>query len=639
MKKEGDLYFPTEEFKRQANVSDPNVYKIAEKDPVKFWKKLAKKLFWFKKWKKVYEEKPPYFKWFLGGKTNLTSNVFEKNPLGWEKIRERPAIIWEPEPEEEKPKILTYQQLFSETAKLGNALKNLGLKKGDVVGIYLPMIPETIVSMLACARLGFPHIVIFSAFSPSALKQRLKISGAKILITADGYWRRGKIIDLKKSADEGIKGTKVEKVIVVKRLQKEIPIDQKREFWYEDLLAKEKPELEAKILDSENIFFILPESGTTGEFLPIFHTLGGYLVYAYWTGKFVFDFKENDILWSMADVGWITGHTYTVYSPLLNGIATLIYEGAPDWPNPQRWAQIIEKHKVTIFYTSPTAIRMFEKSNAEIEKKYKFESLRILASVGEPMSEEKTWLWYFEKIGKGKCPVLDTYWQTETGGILISSLPGLGPFKPTFVGLPFPGVKVEIFDEEGKPTKPNQKGNLVILPPFPPGMMRGIYKNPEKYKKVYWSRYGERVYFTADAVLKDENGLIKILGRVDEVMKVAGHRIGVGEIEAAVNSHSQVVESAVVGQADEIKGEVPVVFVVSKTKDEKMVEEIKETIRKKIGPIALPKEIYLVEDLPKTRSGKIMRVLLKRLVEKKELGDLSPLANPEVVEKIKKVIK
>jgi len=639
MKKEGDLYFPTEEFKRQANVSDPNVYKIAEKDPVKFWKKLAKKLFWFKKWKKVYEEKPPYFKWFLGGKTNLTSNVFEKNPLGWEKIRERPAIIWEPEPEEEKPKILTYQQLFSETARLGNALKNLGLKKGDVVGIYLPMIPETIVSMLACARLGFPHIVIFSAFSPSALKQRLKISGAKILITADGYWRRGKIIDLKKSADEGIKGTKVEKVIVVKRLQKEIPIDQKREFWYEDLLAKEKPELEAKILDSENIFFILPESGTTGEFLPIFHTLGGYLVYAYWTGKFVFDFKENDVLWSMADVGWITGHTYTVYSPLLNGITTLIYEGAPDWPSPERWAQIIEKHKVTIFYTSPTAIRMFEKSNAEIEKKYKFESLRILASVGEPMSEEKTWLWYFEKIGKGKCPVLDTYWQTETGGILISSLPGLGPFKPTFVGLPFPGVKVEIFDEEGKPTKPNQKGNLVILPPFPPGMMRGIYKNPEKYKKVYWSRYGERVYFTADAALKDENGLIKILGRVDEVMKVAGHRIGVGEIEAAVNSHSQVVESAVVGQADEIKGEVPVVFVVSKTKDEKMVEEIKEIIRKKIGPIALPKEIYLVEDLPKTRSGKIMRVLLKRLVEKKELGDLSPLANPEVVEKIKKVIK
>jgi acetyl-CoA synthetase len=639
MKKEGDLYFPTEEFKRQANVFDPNVYKIAEKDPVKFWKKLAKKLFWFKKWKKVYEEKPPYFKWFLGGKTNLTSNVFEKNPLGWEKIRERPAIIWEPEPEEEKPKILTYQQLFSETAKLGNALKNLGLKKGDVVGIYLPMIPETLVSMLACARLGFPHIVIFSAFSPSALKQRLKISGAKILITADGYWRRGKIIDLKKSADEGIKGTKVEKVIVVKRLQKEIPIDQKREFWYEGLLAKEKPELEAKILDSENIFFILPESGTTGEFLPIFHTLGGYLVYAYWTGKFVFDFKENDVLWSMADVGWITGHTYTVYSPLLNGITTLIYEGAPDWPSSERWAQIIEKHKVTIFYTSPTAIRMFEKSNAEIEKKYKFESLRILASVGEPMSEEKTWLWYFEKIGKGKCPVLDTYWQTETGGILISSLPGLGPFKPTFVGLPFPGVKVEIFDEEGKPTKPNQKGNLVILPPFPPGMMRGIYKNPEKYKKVYWSRYGERVYFTADAALKDENGLIKILGRVDEVMKVAGHRIGVGEIEAAVNSHSQVVESAVVGQADEIKGEVPVVFVVSKTKDEKIVEEIKETIRKKIGPIALPKEIYLVEDLPKTRSGKIMRVLLKRLVEKKELGDLSPLANPEVVEKIKKVIK
>jgi acetyl-CoA synthetase len=392
-------------------------------------------------------------------------------------------------------------------------------------------------------------------------------------------------------------------------------------------------------MDSEDPFFILPESGTTGEFLPILHTCGGYTVQAYWTGKWVFDFQEDSIFWSMGDVGWITGHTYTVYSPLLNGITTLIFEGAPDWPVPDRWAQILEKYKVTIFYTAPTAIRMFEKMDGKIAQKYEFKNIRLLGSVGEPIDED-SWNWYFKNVGKERCPIVDTWWQTETGGILITSLPGIGPFKPAFVGLPFPGVKVDILDEKRNSCKVGERGNLVILPPFSPGMLRGLYKNPEKYKETYWSQYGDKIYFTSDGAFKDENGLIRITGRVDDVIKVAGHRIATGELEAAVNLHQEIIESAVVGVPDEIKGEVPVIFVVYKGK--KGVEEIKNEvinlIRKQIGPIALPKEVYLVEDLPKTRSGKIMRRILKRLFTGEELGDLSTLANPESVDNIKKII-
>jgi acetyl-CoA synthetase len=640
MFKKGDLYFPTKEFQKRAVISDPKIYQKALKDPVKFWEKLAKELFWFEKWKKAFEHNPPYFKWFLGGKINITANIFEKNKLGWKKIENKPAIIWKPEPVEEKPRILTYENLFKQVCKFANALKKLGVKKGDVVAIYLPMIPEVIISMLSCARIGAVHLVVFSAFSPSALKTRLQISNAKILITADGYFRRGKIINLKESADEGIKGTDVEKVIVVKRLKREIPWDEKRDLWFEDLIKNESEDCEPEIMDSEDPFFILPESGTTGEFLPILHTMGGYTVQAYWTGKWVFDFQKDSIFWSMGDVGWITGHTYTVYSPLLNGITTIIYEGAPDFPQADRWAKIIEKRKVSIFYTSPTAIRMFRKLNGEITKKYDFKSLRVLGSVGEPI-DESTWLWYFKEIGKEKCPIVDTYWQTETGGIVISSLPGIGPFKPAFTGLPFPGIKVDILDEKGNPCKVGERGNLVILPPFSPGMLRGLYKNPEKYKETYWSQYGDKIYFTSDGAFKDENGLIRITGRVDDVIKVAGHRISTGELEAAVNLHQEITESAVVGVPDEIKGEVPVIFVVYKGKKgvEKVKEEVINLIRKQIGPIALPKEVYLVEDLPKTRSGKIMRRILKGLFTGEEIEDLSTLANPEIVEKIRKMIR
>jgi len=639
MIKRGDLYFPTKDFKKKAWVNDKKIYQEADKDPIKFWEKLAKELFWFKKWQKTFEHKPPYFQWFLGGKLNITENIFEKNSQGWEKIKDKTAVIWEPEPTGEQPRILTYEELFKEVCKFANGLKKLGVKKGDRLGIYLPMIPEVIISMLACARIGAVYSVVFSAFSPHALQIRLQDTEAKILITADGYYRRGQIINLKQAADEGIKETNVEKVIVVKRAGNEVSWDKNHDLWFEEITKNESSECKTEVMDSEDPFFILYTSGSTGKPKGILHACGGYTVQAKFTGKWIFDLKEDDILWCTSDVGWITGITYTVYSPLLNGVPTLLFEGAPDWPAPDRWANIIEKHKVTTFYTAPTAIRMFEKYGKKVIEKYKFESLQLLGSVGEPI-DESAWLWYFKEVGKERCPIVDTWWQTETGGILITSLPGIGPFRPAFTGLPFPGVKAEILNEKGKPCKENEAGNLVLLPPFAPGLLRGIYKNPQKYLETYWSQYGKKIYFTSDGAIIDKNGLIRIIGRVDDVIKMAGHRLSTGELEAAVNFHPDITECAVIGIPDEIKGEVPVIFIVYK--GQKSVDEVKkeviEHIKKEIGPIALPKEIYLVEDLPKTRSGKIMRRILKRLFTGQEFGDLSTLANPESVNGLKKII-
>jgi acyl-coenzyme A synthetase/AMP-(fatty) acid ligase/intein/homing endonuclease len=1012
----GGLYWPSEKMKKKAWVNNKKIYEEASKDPIKFWEGLAEHLFWFKKWEKTFEHEPPFFKWFLGGKINITSNIFEKNP-NWEKIKNKPAIIWEPEPLEEKPRILTYEELFKEVNKFANVLKKLGVKKGDCVGIYLPMIPEVIISMLACARIGAVHTVVFSAFSSEALKVRLQMTGAKILVTADGYYRRGKIVNLKENVDEGIKETEVKKVVVVKRIGNQISWNQGRDFWWHELVEKENEECDAEIMDSEDLLFILFTSGTTGKPKGCMHVCGGYTVQAYWSGKWIFDLKDEDIMWCVhpktlivtnpeikeiqelkigdkvlthegkfekvekifirnyegdfvklytfysncpveltpnhkvlvlrkmepittewvearhlkegdyvafpriktekekktikisdiikdrkvqdgyilpkkgkikneikvddnllrligyyiakgsiakdtiqltfsgdenekifaqdsknlfkkvfgikarlikykgswevradsiivsklfaklfghsaskkhlpywilslkeellwefvkgywrgdgatdlkkrrikfttvsrnlayqlklilnklgvvvsithlpaekvrkgqadrkiqsihdiyelsitgksaqkiysqfnlkkpketyswqkaivtpnliffpvkkkevsfykgpvwnlqtksnsyvldnlvvhnctADIGWITSHTYGCYSPLLNGITTLIYEGAPDYPTPERWAQIIEKYKVTIFYTAPTAIRMFEKQDGKLSQKYEFKSLRLLGSVGEVIDED-AWNWYFNNVGKKRCLIVDTWWQTETGGILITSLPGIGPFKPAHVGLPFPGIKVDILDEEGKACQTNQVGNLVILPPFSPGMLRGIYKDPEKYESTYFSKYGKEIYLTGDGALKDENGLIKITGRLDDVLKVAGHRLSNAEIEDAINLHEAVVESAVVGLPDQIKGEVPIAFVVLKSEakpDEKLSAEIIELVNKKIGPIAKPAKIVYVEDLPKTRSGKIVRRILRNLIKKEEFGDLTTLMNPECVEKLKEIV-
>jgi len=640
MIKKGDLYYPTEEFKKKAWINDEKIYKEAGKDPIKFWEKLAKELFWFEPWKEAFSHNSPYFKWFAGGKINITSNIFEKNQAGFEKIKNKTALIWAPEPVEGKSLILTYGELFSAVCRLASALKELGVRKGDRVGIYLPMIPEVVISMLACARIGAVHSVVFSAFSPQALRVRLQDTEAKILITADGYYRRGQVINLKQNADDGIKETGVEKLIIVKRAGNEISWQEGRDVWYNDLVENEKDFCEAEAMDSEDLLFILYTSGSTGKPKGCVHVCGGYTLQTKFTGKWIFDFHEEDIFWCTSDPGWITGHTYTIYSPLINGITTLMFEGAPDFPAPDRWAEIIEKYKVTIFYTAPTAIRMFEKYGTEILKKYQFSSLRLLGTVGEPI-DESAWQWYFKEVGREKCPIVDTWWQTESGGILITSLPGIGPFKTSFVGLPFPGIKADILDENGKSCPAGQEGNLVILSPYAPGLLRGIYKNPEKYLETYWSQYGKEIYFSSDGAFKDENGLIRIIGRVDDVIKVAGHRVSTGELENAINMHPEISESAVVGIPDEIKGEAPVAFVVysgNRAADE-IKKEVVGQIKKEIGPIALPKEVYLVEDLPKTRSGKIMRRILKRLWTQEELGDLSTLANPEIVDKIKNIIK
>jgi len=637
MTQKDNLYYPTENFKNKAWLKDNSIYEEAAKDPLKFWEKLAGKLLWRKKWKKVFEHQPPHFKWFLEGKLNITENCLDRN---LKKNKNKIALIWEPEPSEEKIRTFTYQELFEEVNKFANVLKKLGVKKGDKIGIYLPMIPEIIISMLACARIGAVHAVVFSAFSPTALKTRLIDSKAKILITADGYYRNGGLINLKNSAEEGIKGTAVEKIIVVKRADNDINWQENRDLWWHKLVEKESDKCEPEIMDSEDPLFILYTSGSTGKPKGCLHTTGGYTVQAYWTAKWIFDLKEDDIFWSTADIGWITGHTYSCYGPLLYGATFLIFEGLMFCPTPDRWANIIDKNKITIFYTAPTAIRMFEKYGTEVIKNYKFETLRLLGSVGEPI-DEAAWLWYFKEVGKDKCPIVDTWWQTESGGILITSLPGIGPFKPAFTGLPFPGTKFDILDEKGKSCPPGKEGNLVLLPPFAPGLLRGIYKDPKKYLETYWSQYGKEIYFTSDGAFKDENGLIRIVGRVDDVIKVAGHRIATGELEAAINQHSEITECAVVGVPDEIKGELPIAFVNynGEKSEEEVKKEVIEQIKKEIGPIALPKEVYLIEDLPKTRSGKIMRRILKRLFTGEELGDLSTLSNPESVEKIREIIE
>jgi len=638
MIKKGKLYYPTKEIKDSAWVSNPSIYRKANKSPKKFWADLAKEIIWFKKWKKVFEmKKPPYFKWFLGGKLNITYNILEKN---LEKRKNKVALIWEPEPEDERVRILTYYDLYREVNKAANGLKKLGVKKGDKVGIYLPMIPETIIAMLACARIGAVHAVVFSAFSPQALKIRLQDTEAKVLITSDGYFRRGEIIDLKKNADKGVSKTKVKKVVVVKRTNNKISFKKKRDIWWHELVDNQSDYCKPAQMDAEDTQFILYTSGSTGKPKGCVHVCGGYAVQALWTGKLIFDWKDSDIFWSTSDMGWITGHTYSCYSPLLNGTTFLIFEGAPNWPNPDRWADIIDKYGVTVFYTAPTAIRMFAKYGKGILKGHKFENLRLIGSVGEPI-DESAWNWYFKNIGKGECPIVDTWWQTETGGILISSLPGIGPFKPSHAGLPFPGLKFEILKDNGKKAKKGEEGNLVLLPPFAPSLVRQVYKNPKKYVSTYWTEFGKKIYFTSDAAQRGKDGLIRIVGRVDDVIKIAGHRVTTGELEDAINHHPDINESAIVGIPDEIRGQVPIAFVILKKKRSlpDLEKIVIDQIKKEIGPIALPKKVYIVGDLPKTRSGKIMRRILRKLFTGEELGDLSTLANAESVEEVRKIIK
>ncbi|RLF10268.1 MAG: acetate--CoA ligase [Thermoprotei archaeon] len=634
-----NVYWPNEEMKSRAWVHDASIYEEASKDPTAFWSRLAKEgLDWVEGWSEVYQAKPPHFKWFLGGKLNASYNCVDRHVNTWR--RNKAAIIWVPEPLGEPVRTLTYMDLYREVNRMANTLRKLGVGKGDRVGIYLPMIPEVQVAMLACARIGAVHSVVFSAFSSASLKDRLLDAGAKLLITADGYYRRGKAINLKAQADAALKDTKVEKVILVKRLGLGVELEKSRDYWWHELRDEAEPYCSPEPMDSEDILFILYTSGTTGKPKGIIHETGGYLTQAYWTTRWIFDVHDDDLFWCTSDIGWVTGHTYNCYGPLSLGATMLIYEGAPDYPHYGRVWEIVEEHGVTILYTAPTMIRMLMKVDPDLPRKYDLTSLRLLGSVGEPINLE-AWKWFFEVVGGGRCPIVDTWWQTETGGILISSLPGIGPIIPTVAGRSFPGTKHLILDEEGRPAPMGEEGYLVQIPPFAPGMLRGIWGDPKRYVDTYFSQFGPEYYFTGDGARMMEGEAFRIIGRLDDVLKVAGHRLSTAELENAIASHPKVAEAAVVGVPHEVKGEVPVAFVILKAGVEPTPELERELVKKvdeAIGPIARPERVVFVTDVPKTRSGKIMRRILRKLLRNEPLGDVTTLMNPEVVEELKSLV-
>ncbi|HLC77662.1 MAG TPA: acetate--CoA ligase [Candidatus Nanoarchaeia archaeon] len=629
--KKGDMYWPSEEMKKIAWVRDPNIYEEARKNPIKFWEKLAEEgIVWESKWKKGYQEKYPYFNWFKGGKLNFSVNAVDRHLSKGNKT----ALIWIPEPVNEPSVKITYAELYEKVNKFANVLKSLGVKRGEAVSIYLPMLPQAVIAMLACTRIGAIHSVVFSAFAPDALKARIQDAEAKILITSDGYYRRGERQDLLKKAKKAIRGTSIKKVIVVKRTNKNKILFGKY-LDFDSLIEKADAYCEPEMVNSEDPMFILYTSGTTGKPKGIIHDTGGYAVQTYWTAKWVFDLHQNDVMWCTADIGWITGHTYAFYGPLLNGCTSLIYEGTPDYPKQDRWWNIVEENKVSIFYTAPTVIRMFMKFGDKLLAKHKLESLRLLGSVGEPIDNE-SWMWYFKNIGKSRCPIIDTWWQTETGGTLINVLPGIGPFIPTISGKSFPGTKHTIVDKNGKQAK---EGNLVQQSPYAPGMLHGVWKNHEKYVETYWKAFKNK-YDTSDgAILK--NNLFRITGRTDDVMKVSGHRLATAELENSIDGSKFVNESAVVPIADQLKGQVPVAFVVLKRgkPSDDLVAKIKKHVDKTLGPIARPEKVYFVKDLPKTRSGKIMRRILKNILKNEKPEGLMTLVNPECVYEIARLVR
>jgi len=635
-----DVFWPTQEMKDHTWVSDDSIYDEALENPKEFWAEQAKEgLDWYEKWDEVYTEEPYEYDWFVGGKLNLTYNAVDRHVENGK--GDETAIIWEPEPLDEDTVRITYSELLDEVCKFANVLKDLGVEKGDRVGIYMPMIPEALVAMLATARVGAAHSVVFSAFSPDSLRDRLEDADAKVLVTADGYYRRGKPLNLKKNANKGLRGSPVENVVTVKRTGSEVEMNDGRDHWYHELMEDASTEHEPVVMDSTDLAFILYTSGTTGKPKGVMHHVGGYAVQSYITNKWNFDLHEDDIFWCTADIGWITGHTYINYGPLMNGATTVVYEGAPDYPEYDRLWEIIEDEGVTIFYTAPTAIRMFIKQGTEWPNKHDLSSLRVLGTVGEPINKS-AWMWYFNNIGGGRCPIVDTWWQTETGANAINALPGIGPFIPTYAGKPFPGINADLLDTEGNPVGVDEGGYLTLKSPFPPSLVRGIYKRPEKFKEEYWSEYGPKYYFTSDGARRDADGNIRITGRLDDVMNVAGHRLATGEVENAVGKHHLVAESAVVSRPDEIKGEVPIAFVMlEKGADidgEVLKKELVKLVDDTIGPTARPADIIIADEVPKTRSGKIMRRILKSLVKGESPGDLTTLRNPETVEDLQEKI-
>ncbi len=640
------VFPPPPEFAQQAHINSWEAYQQlrqeAATDPQGFWGRLAREqLHWFREWDQVLQWDPPQAQWFLGGQLNISYNCLDRHLTT--QRRTKPALIWEGEPGETRT--LTYEQLHREVCQFANALKHLGIKRGDRVGIYMPMIPEAAIAMLACARIGAPHTVVFGGFSSEALKDRLQDAEAKLVITADGSWRKDKIVPLKPQVDLALQENQVPSVghvLVVRRTGEAVNMTPDRDHWWHDLQPQMGTDLAAEPMESEDMLFILYTSGTTGRPKGVVHTTGGYNLYSHITSRWVFDLKDDDIYWCTADVGWITGHSYIVYGPLSNGATIVMYEGAPRPSNPGCFWDLIDRHQITIFYTAPTAIRTFIKMGDELPLARDLSSLRLLGTVGEPINPE-AWMWYRQVIGKQRCPIVDTWWQTETGGIMITALPGAIPTKPGSATLPFPGIDADVVDGEGNPVSGQQGGYLVVRQPWP-GMMRTVYKDPQRFRQTYWEKIplpqSQKIYFAGDGAHRDQEGYFWVMGRVDDVISVSGHRLGTMEIESALVSHPAVAEAAVVGRPDPVKGEVIVAFVILEDRygpTEDLRQQLMQHVVQEIGALARPAEIRWSESLPKTRSGKIMRRLLRTLASGEEItGDTSTLEDRSVLERLRR---
>jgi acetyl-CoA synthetase len=634
---ESRIFAPSETFSSAAHIRSmedyEKLYAEAAKSPEQYWSRMAEELHWFKKWDTVLKWNLPHAEWFVGGKINISYNCLDRHLNTWR--RNKAAIIWEGEPGDKRT--LTYAQLHREVCRFANVLKKLGIKPGDRVALYMPLIPELAIAMLACARIGATHSIVFGGFSADSLKDRINDAGCKLLVTADGGWRRGSEIRLKPAADEAMRNTpSIESCIVVRRTGRDIHMQPGRDHWWHELVSDADANCPAEELDSEHPLFILYTSGTTGKPKGILHTTAGYLLQVHLTTKWIFDIKEEDTYWCTADIGWVTGHSYVVYGPLSNGVTSLMYEGAPNYPEPDRFWKIIEEYQVNIFYTAPTAIRAFIKWGDQWVNKHDLSSLRLLGTVGEPINPE-AWMWYRETIGKGRCPIVDTWWQTETGGIMISPLPGATSTKPGSATKPLPGIEVDILTRDGKPVGANEGGYLVIKRPWP-SMLRTIWGDDERYRKQYWSEI-EGVYFAGDGARRDQDGYFWIMGRVDDVLNVSGHRLSTMEIESALVSHETVAEAAVVGRPDDLKGQSIVAFVTlesGRNPSDNLKDDLRDHVAKEIGSLAKPDDIRFTDALPKTRSGKIMRRLLREIATSGTVaGDTTTLEDFSVLEKLR----
>ncbi len=632
------LFPPSETFSAGANISDPAIYEKAGENPEAFWAEWARQLEWVEPFHTVCEWNPPHAKWFLGGKLNLAANCLDRHLKNAR--RNKAAIIFEGEPGDTR--VLTYYDLWREVNNFSGVLQHLGVGKGDRVTIYLPMIPEAAIAMLACARIGAIHTVVFGGFSADSLRERINDSQSKVLITADGGWRRGNVVQLKLTADEALEGgacPTIENVVVYNRASdpRHVAMTEGRDHWWHRLMEISPKRVDPEVMDSEDPLYILYTSGSTGKPKGILHTSAGYLTQALATMKWTFDIKDEDVYWCTADVGWVTGHSYVVYGPLAAGATVLMYEGAPDWPHRDRFWEVIEKYGVTVFYTAPTAIRAFMKWGTEHVEKHDLSSLRLLGSVGEPINPE-AWIWYHEQIGGGKCPIVDTWWQTETGAHMITPLPGVVSTKPGSATRPFPGIGADVVDENGDSVPPGSGGFLVMRTPWP-SMLRTLWGDDDRYQKTYWSKFGSKnLYFAGDGARRDEDGYFWLLGRVDDIMLVAGHNISTMEVESALVSHPAVAEAAVIGRTHEIKGQAIAAFVTLKDGfrgTSELAGELKEHVAHHIGVICRPDDILFSAELPKTRSGKIMRRLLRDIAEGRALGDTTTLADPSVVAGLK----